>query len=42
VHDVFEAVYGDDLALAAFVAAAFDDDFVVFAERKCADLDVIC
>ena len=32
VHDVFEAVDGGDLAFTAFVAAAFDDDFVVFAD----------
>ena len=42
VHDVFEAVDGEDFALAAFVAAAFDHDFVVFAEGECADLEVIC
>ena len=42
VHDVFEAVDGGDLAFAAFVAAAFDYDFVVFADGDCADLEVIC
>jgi hypothetical protein len=42
VHDVFEAVDGDDLALATLVAAAFDYDLVVFAEGECADLEVNC
>lgn len=40
VDDVFEAVDGDDFAFAAFVAAAFDDYFVVFADGQRADLDV--
>ena len=31
VDDVLEAVYGNDLAFTAFVAAAFDDYFIVFA-----------
>ncbi len=39
VDDVFEAVDGDDLALAALVGAALDGDFVVFADGDCADLD---
>ena len=38
VDDVFQAVDGDDLAFAAFVCAAFDDYFVVFADGDCADL----
>lgn len=38
VDDVFEAVDGDDLALAALVAAALDDDLVVLAEGDGADL----
>lgn len=38
VDDVLEAVDGGDLALAALVAAALDDDFVVFAEGNRADL----
>ena len=38
VHDVLEAVDGGDFALAAFVAAALDDYFVVFPDRDCADL----
>jgi hypothetical protein len=42
VDDVFEAVDGEDFAFAAFVAAAFDHDLVVFAEGDCADLEVIC
>ena len=33
VDDVFEAVYGGDLTLAAFVGAAGDGYFVVFADR---------
>ena len=40
VDDVFEAVDGDDFALAAFVGAALDDDFVVFADGDCADLEI--
>lgn len=32
VYDVFEAVYGDDLAFAALVATALDHDFVVLAD----------
>ena len=39
VNDVFEAVDGGDLALAAFVGAALDDDFVVFADGESADLN---
>lgn len=42
VDDVFEAVDRGDFAFAAFVAAAFDDHFVVFAERDGADLDQMC
>ena len=42
VHDVFEAVDGGDFAFAAFVAAAFDDYFVVFAEGEGADLELYC
>jgi hypothetical protein len=42
VHDVFEAVDGGDLALAALVAAALDHDLVVFAEGDCADLNAPC
>ena len=38
VDDVFEAVDGGDFALAAFVRAALDDYFVVFADGDCADL----
>jgi len=38
VDDVFEAVDGDDFALAAFVGAARDEDFVVFADGDRADL----
>lgn len=32
VHDVFEAIDGGDLALAALVGASLDDDLVVFAD----------
>ena len=39
---VFQTVDGDDLAFAAFVRAAFDDYFVVFADGDCADLEVHC
>lgn len=38
VDNVFEAVAGGDLALAALVAAALDDNLVVLAEGDRADL----
>lgn len=38
VHDVFEAVDRCDLALAALVAAALNDDLVVLADRDGANL----
>lgn len=42
VHDVFEAVDGGDLALAAFVATTLDHNLVVFTEGECADLELMC
>ncbi len=38
VHHVFQAVDGRDGAFAAFVATAYDGDFVVFAYGDGADL----
>ena len=38
VDDIFETVDGGDFALAAFVGAADDGDFVVFADGHRADL----
>ena len=42
VDDVLEAVDRGDLALAALVGAALDDDLVVFADGNCADLYRSC
>ena len=42
VDEVFQAVDGGNLAFAAFVRSAFDDHFVVFAERQGADLKLHC
>lgn len=39
MDDVFEAVDGGDFALAALVAAACDNDFVVFSDGDGADLE---
>ena len=39
MDDVFETVDGCDLAFTAFVRAASDDDFVVFAKGDGFDLD---
>lgn len=39
MDDVFEAVDGGDFALTALVAAACDDDFVVFSDGDGADLE---
>ena len=38
MDDIFKAVDGSDFALATFVAAAHDNDFVVFAEGDRRDL----
>lgn len=38
MNDVFEAVDGGDFAGFAFVAAADDGNFIVFANGDCADL----
>lgn len=38
MYDVLEAVDGGDFAGAAFVGAADDGDFVVFADGDAADL----
>lgn len=40
MDDIFEAIDGGDFAGFAFVAAADDEDFVVFANGDCADLTV--
>lgn len=41
VHDVFKAVDGYDFAFAAFVGAARDHDFVIFADGDGADLQCL-
>lgn len=41
VHDVLETVDGCDLALAALVGTALDDDLVVLADGNGADLNSI-
>ena len=38
MDEVFKTIDGDDFALTAFVGAAGDDDFVVFAYGNGADL----
>lgn len=38
MNEVFEAVDGNDFAFAAFIAAADDGDFVVFADGDGSDL----
>jgi hypothetical protein len=42
VDNVFEAVDGDNFALAPLVAAALDDNLVVLAEGDRADLWDVC
>ena len=41
VYDVLETVDGSDLALAAFVGASDNEDFVVFSDWDGADLGIV-